>query len=412
MKNRRRTTTKAKRPSAPKVSGRRKPPGTNANAKNALLQRERDEALDQQKATAEVLRVISMSPGDLKPVFDAMLANAVRLCDAKFGTLWLYEGDAFRAVALHNAPRAYAEQRRRDPVLRPGTETTLGRMARAKQVVQVADIAAGKGYAERDPLSVATVELAGARTFVSVPMLKENELIGAINIYRQEVRSFTPQQIELVKSFATQAVIAIENTRLLNELRESLQQQTATSEVLGIISSSLGELEPVFQSMLENATRICEAKFGNLLLHDGNVFHVRAMHNAPPAWSELRLRDPSIRPGPNHPLARMAATKHFQHTTDLKVDVAYLERDPALIPIVELAGARTALVVPMLRDDVLVGAIVIYRQEVRPFTDKQIALVQNFASQAVIAIENTRLLNELREVLAAADRHRRRTQGH
>jgi hypothetical protein len=163
-------------------------------------------------------------------------------------------------------------------------------------------------------------------------------LIGAINIYRSEVQPFSDKQIELVTNFAAQAVIAIENTRLLSELRESLEQQTATSKVLEVISSSPGELEPVFQAMLENATRICEAKFGNLLLYDGNVFQVRAMHNAPPAWNELRQRDPSFHPGPKHPLSRMAATKQLQHITDLKVDVSFLERDPTLIPIVDLAS--------------------------------------------------------------------------
>ena len=234
---------------------------------------------------------------------------------------------------------------------------------------------------------------------MNVAMLKESVFVGVIGIYRREVRPFTENQIELVKSFADQAVIAIENARLLSELRQSLEQQTATSEVLSVISSSPGELEPVFLAMLENATRICEAKFGNLLLYDGNVFHVRAMHNAPPAWNELRRRDPSFHPGPNHPLARMAASKGLQHITDLKADKSYLERDPTLVPIVDLAGARTALVVPMLKEGELVGAIVIYRQEVRPFTDKQIELVQNFAAQAVIAIENTRLLGELRESL-------------
>ncbi len=360
---------------------------------NTRLLNELRESLQQQTATADVLKVISSSPGELKPVFQAMLENATSICEAKSGTLVLREGDAFRLVALHGASAAFSEKRLRQPMIQPGPGHHLIRLAQTKQVVQIIDLLADQ---EAAPTAA---RFGGARTLLSVPMLKDNEVIGGFGIYREEVRPFTDKQIALVQNFASQAVIAIENTRLLNELRESLEQQTATSEVLSVISSSPGELEPVFQTMLESATRICDAELGNLLLHDGKVFHVRAMHNAPPAWNEYRQRNPSVRPGPNHPLARMAATKQFQHIADSKADVSYLERDPALVPMVDLTGARTALVVPMLKDDVLVGAIVIYRQEVRPFTDKQIALVENFAAQAVIAIENTRLLNELRESL-------------
>ena len=371
---------------------------------NTRLLNELRQSLEQQTATADVLRVISSSPGDLEPVFQAMLENATQICHAQFGTLNLYEGGAFRTVALHNPPPQYAF--RLGAILHPHPESGLAHVARTMQIAHIDDIRNRQPYLEGDKVVAELADLAGARTLLIVPMLNAGRLVGAISIYRQEVRPFAERQIDLIKNFAAQAVIAIENTRLLNELRqrtddlsESLEQQTATSEVLSVISSSPGELEPVFQTMLKNATRICDAKFGNLLLHDGNVFQVRAMHNAPTAWNELRQRNPSVHPGPNHPLARMAATKQFQHTIDLTADVSYLERDPALVPIVDLAGARTALVVPMLKDDVLVGAIVIYRQEVRPFSDKQVALVQNFAAQAVIAIENTRLLNELRQSL-------------
>src|SRR5262249_41901212 len=249
-------------------------------------------------------------------------------------------------------------------------------------------------------------KLAGARTVAVVPMLKESELVGVIIIYRQEVRPFTDKQIELVQNFASQAVIAIENTRLLNELRdrtddlsEALEQQTATSEVLKVISSSPGELEPVFQAMLENATRICEAKFGNLLLYDGGAFRFVAMHGAPPAWDALRRRDPVIRFSPGNPLGRVVATRQLQHITDFRTEQTYIAREPAPVALAEVAGARTVLVVPMLKEDELIGVIAIYRQEVRPFTDKQIELVKNFAAEAVIAIENTRLLNEVRESL-------------
>jgi len=245
-------------------------------------------------------------------------------------------------------------------------------------------------------MRVAAVELAGARTVLVVPMLKEKELIGAIGIRRQEVRPFTDKQIELVQNFASQAVIAIENTRLLNELRVSLDRQTATSEVLQVISSSPGELEPVFESILANAMRLCEANFGFLHLYENGKFRIGARHNPPPAFARDVAQRGPLHPGPLHPLVRMAATKQLLHISDYAEDPAYKQHDPLAVRLVELANARTLIEVPMLKEGELIGAIAIYRQEVRPFTDKQIALVQNFAAQAVIAIENTRLLNELR----------------
>src|SRR5262245_56039135 len=355
------------------------------------------EALEQQTATSEVLRVISSSPGDLQPVFKAMLANATRICGAKFGAMYLSDGNAFRIVAMHNVPPALAKMRRRSPVFRSNPRVALARAAETKQTVQIADVQAEPGYF--DPLPGFSgsyiAMLAGARTVVAVPMLKESELVGVIVIYRQEVRRFTEKQISLVESFAHQAVIAIENTRLLNELRESLQQQTATADVLGVISRSPGELEPVFQAMLENATRICEAKFGNLLLYDGDAFRIVAMHGAPLEWDALRRREPVIRFSPHNPLGRVVATKQLQHIIDFRLEQSYIEREPGPVAMAELAGARTVLVVPMLKENQLIGVVAIYRQEVRPFTEKHIELVNNFAKQAVIAIENTRLLNEL-----------------
>jgi GAF domain-containing protein/DNA-binding response OmpR family regulator len=358
---------------------------------------ELSEALEQQTATSEVLQVISSSPGELEPVFQAMLENAVRTCDAKFGTLYLREADAFRMVATHNAPPAYVEARRREP-FRPHPSAPLGHAASTKHVVQIADIRTTQAYTEGFRPIVEAVELGGFRTVLSVPMLKENELIGVINILRQEVRPFSDKQIELIKNFASQAVIAIENTRLLNELRESLQQQTATSEVLSIISSSPGELRPVFDAILENATRICEAKFGTLFLREGDLFQAAALHNAPPAFAEMRKRQP-VRPGPKTALSRVLRTKQAVHVPDFTAEEAYLERDPLMVTAVELGGFRSMLCVPMLKENEVLGAISIYRQEVRPFSDKLIALVTSFAAQAVIAIENARLLNELRESL-------------
>jgi GAF domain-containing protein/anti-sigma regulatory factor (Ser/Thr protein kinase) len=361
--------------------------------------KELTESLEQQTATSDVLRVISSSPSDLQPVFDAMLANATRLCEARFGILTLYDGEVFRAVATHNLPRAFSEMRKREP-FRPPPGSAHARVVATKEVVHFIDAREDDpNYAARDPFVVAAVELAGVRTLVVVPMLKDNKLIGAMTIYRLEVRPFTNKHIDLVQNFAKQAVIAIENARLLNELRESLEQQTATSEVLQVISSSPGELEPVFDNILENATRICEAKFGILWLCDGSGFRSVALHNAPTAFVEERKRHPVVHPPLGTGLRKLMDTGEVAQIEDMTMIRPYLERDRFVTASTELGGYRTVLNVPMLQENKLIGALSIYRQEVRPFTDKQVELVTNFASQGVIAIENARLLNELRDSL-------------
>src|SRR5262245_32863701 len=373
----------------------------NTRLLSELRQRTNDltESLEQQTATSEVLQVISSSPGELEPVFNAMLANATRICEAKFGVLYRCEGDALRTVAMHGAPQIFVEERRRDPIIRPAPATTLHRAIETKQPVQIADILDAPQYTNIPPgyASAQFVKRSGARTVLAVPMLKDNDLVGAVAIYRQEVHPFTDKQIELVQTFAAQAVIAIENARLLSELRESLQQQTATADVLKVIAGSSGELAPVFQAILENAVRICGAKFGTLFFCEGDDFRAVAEHNTPSALGELRRRNPVVRGGPA--VRRSRETKQVVQVADITADRAYLERDPARVALVELGGYRAILSVPMLKDDKVIGAINIYRQEAGLFIDKQIDLVRNFASQAVIAIENTRLLNELRESL-------------
>ena len=369
---------------------------------NTGLLNELRESLQQQTATADVLKVIASSTGELAPVFETLLANATKLCEASYGDMWLCEGDDLRFAALHGSlPEIFLEQSRTGKLFRPAPDLPGARAIKTRQPVQFADLSTSKAYRDREPIVIAAVDIAGIRTLLAVPMLKEGKPVGVILIYRQEVRPFTEKQIELVQHFAAQAVIAIENARLLSELRESLERQTATSDVLTVIASSTGELSAVFDRILENATRICEAKFANLFLYADSSFRIAAQQNAPAAYAEQWQKNPilSVDDSPRNPLTRLLTTKDVVHVDDLSADQGYIDQSPRMVSLVESAKARTLVAVPMLKDDKLIGAIVIYRQEVRPFTHKQIELVQSFASQAVIAIENARLLNELRESL-------------
>ena len=407
VKGRRRKTAAPKRRYAPKVAARSNSSHDTWETEVARLAGELNEALERQTATSEVLNVISSSPGELDPVFNAILQNAARICQAQFGTLNLYDGSAFRTVALHNPPPQFAV--RLGQSWRPHPESGLAYVAQSGQVAHIDDIRTRPPYLEGDKAVVELAHLGGARTLLIAPMLDKGKLIGAISIYRQEVRAFTAKQIELVKNFAAQAVIAIENARLLNELRqrttdltertadltEALEQQTATSEVLHVISSFAGELDTVFQAILANATRICEAEHGTLFLFADGAFQPVAAHGFSAAPELERLRGP-IQPAPGTGLGRMLSAKAVIQIADVQTDQDF-PRDHPLRSAAERQGVRTLLCAPMIKEKELIGAISIFRQQVRLFTDRQIELVKNFAAQAVIAIENARLLNELRQ---------------
>jgi two-component system, NtrC family, sensor kinase len=361
----------------------------NARLLNELRQRTNDltESLEQQTATSEVLKVISSSPGELEPVFQAILANATRICDAKFGVLFRYENGMFRAAATLNAPQAFVEFHRNRGSFKPPTGTPLDRLLKAGGAIYSADEATNPG---------APARFGGARSLVTVPMRKDGQLIGAIIIYRQEVRPFTDKQIELLTNFAAQAVIAIENTRLLNELRqrtddlsESLQQQTATADVLKVISRSTFDLHTVLDTLTESATKLCAGDKGVIFLRDGDFLRMRANYGYSPEAVQYALEHPMM-VNRGSTTGRAALGSKAVHIPDVLADPEYTLSDYQ-----KVFGYRTVLSVPLLRDGSTIGIFSLVRQEVNPFTDKQIELVSIFADQAVIAIGNVRLFEEV-----------------
>src|SRR5262245_42677968 len=400
--------TNADRPRRSEPRRSRKGALVSEKKKLTLIARELKEARQQQAATTDVLKVISRSTFDLQTVLDTLVESAVRLCDADHAWLFQREGEFFRWVASYGHATDVHERIRdyfRTLSVPVDRGSVTGRTALEAKVVQVTDVLADPEYTWSE-----AQKLGGYRAALGAPLLRKGNVVGVIFVAKTVPQPFTAKQIELVTTFADQAVIAIENTRLLNELRqrtddlsESLEQQTAASQVLQVISSSTGELEPVFQAILASATRTCDAKSGLLYRIENGAARIISKLGIRPALAEYLKRGPHRPPlnrlDPLTAVGRVVQSRQTVHIADYRTDQSYLDRDPLTVAGIELGGIRTLLVVPMIKNDALMGAIVIFRQEVRPFTDKQIDLVQNFANQAVIAIENTRLLNELRESL-------------
>jgi len=322
-------------------------------------------------------------------VLDTVLENARRLCDAEFGNIYRWDGNALHLLAWRNTPHAFAEYRKRAP-FRPSPTTLIGRMLKTKSVVHVADAATNQDYSDRtDPSLVAAIELGGVRTCVAVPMLKEGELIGALTLFRQEVRPFTDKQIALITNFANEVSIAIENARLVDELRESLEQQAAAADVLNIISRSTFDLQTVLDRLVELVTKLCDADLAAIHRQEGMNYRVIAICGGPPDYREIQNSVP-LEPGRGTIIGRAVLERKPVHVADVLADSDYLLKDAQ-----RRIGYRTVLGVPLMREGRPIGVIALLRLTVRPFTERQIKLVQSFADQAVIAIENTRLLDDL-----------------
>jgi GAF domain-containing protein len=389
----RRRTPKPTRRNAPKIEIRSKSSPVAEEKEVTRLARERDEALEQQTATSEVLRVISASLGELGPVFQAMLERAVRICGAKFGNIYRWDGEALRVLASHNTPPAFAEAVRRSPY-RPYPHSPIGRMVADGTVVHINDVMEEEVYlAQRDPMAMSAVALGGIRTLLGVPLLNKGEMIGAFFLSRQEVRPFTDKQIALMENFAAQAVIAIDNARLVNELRQSLKQQTATADVLRVISRSTFDLQPVLDALVETAAKLCAADMASIATRDGEVYRVKANYALNTEWNAL-VRTLSFRPGRDTVTGRTLLERQTVQIADITTDPEY-----ALSAAASVGKIRTVIGVPVLRQGDPMGVMQLARSRNEPFTERQIELIGTFADQAAIAIENARLLNELKQSL-------------